>query len=308
MRHTMLCHIPMLDMALLHGFSLQARTSPLSLPICALRETPKTSNIKVVVNGAGTELGRAAIAAVSKARGMEVAGAVDSIYVGQDAGEVAKLEEPLELPISNDLVMVLGSISQSKATAVMIDFSKPSAVYDNVRQATAFGMRSVVVVPELGMDLVSALTEFCDKASMGCILAPTLSIGAILLQEAAKTAAFHYKNVEIVESQQDLKVSPSAGALQLANSLSGLGQIYNDGSDSRDKPARGEVVGDCVRVHSMKLPGLISSLAIHFSAPGEILSLKHDLASIQALMPGLLLAIRRVVRLKGLVYGLEKIL
>jgi chloroplast NAD(P)H dehydrogenase len=67
---------------------------------------------QVVVNGAGSELGRAAIAAVSKARGMQLVGAVDSQFDGQDAGQVAGLEELLELPILNDLVMVLGSLSQ----------------------------------------------------------------------------------------------------------------------------------------------------------------------------------------------------
>uniref|UniRef100_A0A5B6ZUB7 Dihydrodipicolinate reductase N-terminal domain-containing protein n=1 Tax=Davidia involucrata TaxID=16924 RepID=A0A5B6ZUB7_DAVIN len=127
---------------------------------------PSQTNIKVVINGAAKEIGRAAVVAVTKARGMEVAGAVDSYLVGEDIGKVCEMEDPLEIPIISDLTMVLGSISQSKATAVVIDFTEPSKVYENVKQATAFGMRSVVYVPRIKLDTIAALSAFCEKASM----------------------------------------------------------------------------------------------------------------------------------------------
>lgn len=136
---------------------------------------PSQSNIKVIINGAAKEIGRAAVVAVTKARGMELAGAVDSYLVGEDIGNVCDMEEPLEIPIVNDLTMVLGSISQSKAIAVVIDFTDPSTVYDNVKQATAFGMKSVVYVPRIKLDTVAALSAFCEKATM-------VSAGAVLLR------------------------------------------------------------------------------------------------------------------------------
>ncbi|WOH01415.1 hypothetical protein DCAR_0520799 [Daucus carota subsp. sativus] len=272
---------------------------------CAMQ--PSQSNIKVVINGAAKEIGRAAVVAVTNARGMEVAGAVDSHLVGQDIGEVCDMEEPLEIPIINDLTMILGSISQLKATAVVVDFTDPSKVYDNVKQATAFGMNSVVYVPRIKQDTVMALSAFCEKASMGCLVAPTLSIGSILLQQAAIQASFHFKNVEIVESRSNPGDFPSQAAVQIANNLSGLGQIYNKDDLSTDSTARGQVVGeDGVRVHSLVLPGLPSSTTLYFSRPGEVYTLKHDVTDVQSLMPGLILAIRKVVRLKNLVYGLEK--
>ncbi|KAL0294138.1 UNVERIFIED_CONTAM: Dihydrodipicolinate reductase-like protein CRR1, chloroplastic [Sesamum calycinum] len=269
------------------------------------------SGTKVIINGAAKEIGRAAVVAVTKARGMEVAGAIDSYLVGEDIGKVCDMEEALEIPIINDLTMVLGSISQSKASAVVVDFTDPSTVYDNVKQATAFGMKSVVYVPRLKVETVSALSAFCEKASMGCIVAPTLSIGSILLQQAAISASFHYNNVEIVESRPAPALDfPSQDAIiQIANNITNLGQMYNREDISTDIPARGQVVGeDGVRVHSMVLPGLPSSTTVYFSRPGEVYTLKHDITDVQSLMPGLLLAIRRVVRLKNLVYGLEKLL
>ncbi|XP_062120511.1 dihydrodipicolinate reductase-like protein CRR1, chloroplastic isoform X3 [Humulus lupulus] len=231
---------------------------------------PSQSNIKVIINGAAKEIGRAAVIAVTRARGMEVAGAVDSYLVGEDIGKVCDMEEPLEIPLMNDLTMVLGSISQSKATGVVVDFTEPTQVYDNVKQAIAFGMSSVVYVPRIKPDTISALSAFCEKASMDF---------------------------------------PSPDATQIANNLSNLGQIYNREDISTEVSARGQVLGeDGVRVHSLVLPGLPSSTTVYFSGPGEVYSLKHDITDVKCLMPGLILAIRRVVRLKNLVYGLEKFL
>ncbi|XP_021892117.1 dihydrodipicolinate reductase-like protein CRR1, chloroplastic [Carica papaya] len=266
-------------------------------------------NIKVVINGAAKEIGRAAVIAVTKARGMEVAGAVDSHFVGEDIGKLCDMEEALEIPIINDLTMVLASVSQSKETGVVVDFTDPSTVYDNVKQATAFGINSVVYVPRVKLETITALSAFCEKASMGCLVAPTLSMGSILLQQAAITASFHYTNVEIVESRTNATDLPSPDAIHIASNLSNLGQIYNREDLSTDVVARGQVLGeDGVRVHSMVLPGLPSSTTVYFSRPGEVYSIKHDITNVQALMPGMLLAIRKVVRLKNLVYGLEKLM
>ncbi|XVF53670.1 hypothetical protein PTKIN_Ptkin05aG0117400 [Pterospermum kingtungense] len=140
--------------------------------------------------------------------------------------------------------------------------------------------------------------------------------GFILLQQAAISASFHYNNVEIVESRAHAKVRhklyqdlPSPDAFQIARNLSNLGQIYNREDISTDVLARGQVLGeDGVRVHSMVLPGLPSSTTVYFSGPGEVYTIKHDVTGVQSLMPGLILAIRKVVRLKHLVYGLEKFL
>ncbi|KAI5070269.1 hypothetical protein GOP47_0014612 [Adiantum capillus-veneris] len=125
-----------------------------------------STSIKVVVNGACTPLGKAAISAITKARGMEIGGAIDTFHAGMDAGEVAGLDEPLELPISSDLVMVLGSLSQGSSRGVMVDFSASSNILENVRQATAFGLRSVVAVENIDMEKVAALSSFCSKANM----------------------------------------------------------------------------------------------------------------------------------------------
>ncbi|KMZ69235.1 4-hydroxy-tetrahydrodipicolinate reductase [Zostera marina] len=283
-------------------------TSILSnFPAISCSMQPAANTIKVVVNGVTKDIGKAAIAAVTGARGMEIAGAVDNRCVGEDAGIISNMEEALEIPIVNDLTMVLGSISQTKSTGVVIDFTDPSTVFDNVKQAAAFGLSSIVYVPKIKLETVAALSAFCEKASMGCLVAPTLSIGLVLLQQAAIQASFHYRNVEIVESRPHPADLPSPDANQLANNLSDLGQLYNREDLSTDVAARGQVLGeDGIRVHSMVLPGMASSTAVHFSGPGEVYTIRHDITDVKSLMPGLLLAIRKVARLKNLIYGLEK--
>lgn len=115
--------------------------------------------------------------------------------------------------------------------------------------------------------------------------------------------------MEIVESRSHPGDFPSQDAIQIANNITNLGRMYNREDVSTDIKARGEVVGeDGVRVHSLILPGLPSSTSVYFSRPGEVYTIKHDVVDAQCLMPGLILAIRKVVRLKCLVYGLEKLL
>ncbi|KAE8774034.1 putative dihydrodipicolinate reductase 3, chloroplastic [Hordeum vulgare] len=197
---------------------------------------PSQNTIKVVIVGAAKEMGRAAIAAVSRARGMELAGAIDTQCIGMDARELSVIDEAPEIPVLNDLTMVLGSIAQTRATGVVVDFSEPSSVYDNVKQAAAFGLSSVVYVPKIEMDTVTELSAFCDKASMGFLVAPTLSIGSVLLQQATIQASFHYNNVEIVESRPNPSDLPSPDAIQIANNISDLGEIYNRQDMNSDNP------------------------------------------------------------------------
>ncbi|WCJ36599.1 4-hydroxy-tetrahydrodipicolinate reductase [Euphorbia peplus] len=86
-------------------------------------------------------------------------------------------------------------------------------------------------------------------------------------------------------------------------------QIYNKEDLSTDVLARGQLLGEGgVRVHSLVLPRLPSDTTVHFSRPGELYSINHDTTDVQSLMPGLILAIRKVIRLKNLVHRLQKFL
>eukprot|EP00271_Cylindrocystis_brebissonii_P021528 TRINITY_DN7742_c0_g1_i3.p1 TRINITY_DN7742_c0_g1~~TRINITY_DN7742_c0_g1_i3.p1 ORF type:complete len:349 (+),score=54.73 TRINITY_DN7742_c0_g1_i3:162-1208(+) len=272
--------------------------------------------IKVVVNGVTNELGQAAVRAVSRARGLQLAGVVDINpgMGGRDTGELVGLDD-VELPVSGDLITVLASVAQSRENAaVLVDLESGPAVYENIRQATAFGLKTVVTGEGLDAKKLKALIEFCDKASMGCLIAPTLSIGQVLLQQAAVSAAFHYSSAQILEEQEQEAKEPSVAALEVAEALGGLGRVFAPPSESTSSGAENgsKDLGDGVMWHSRQRSELIGPfqrcLGVDFSATGQVFSIRHEMTSADALMPGLLLAIRKVARLKTLVVGLEKVL
>lgn len=269
--------------------------------------------IPVVVNGAAGKMGREVVKAVAQAEDMTLLGAIDRSpeHQGKDAGELAGIEA-LEIPITDQLEPMLAFASQDRQPGVMVDFTHPSTVYDNIRSAIAYGIRPVVGTTGLSPTQIYDLTEFADKASTGCLLIPNFSIGMVLLQQAAIQAAQHFDHVEIIELHHNQKAdAPSGTAIQTAQMLAEMGKAYNQASveETEKLPgARGSLTEDGIRIHSVRLPGLIAHQEVIFGAAGQVYTLRHDTSDRACYMPGVLLAIRKVLQLKSLVYGLEKIL
>ena len=271
------------------------------------------SPIPVVVNGAAGKMGREVIKAISQAEDMTLIGAVDSNphYMGQDIGEVAGCGA-LEIPILNDLQATLVMATQEKVQGVMVDFTHPDSVYENVRTAIAYGVRPVVGTTGLTSDQIQDLGEFAEKATTGALIIPNFSIGMVLLQQAAIQASHYFDHVEIIELHHNQKAdAPSGTAIQTAQQLAGLGKTYNPATVEETEKlagARGSVANDNIRIHSVRLPGLIAHQEVIFGAAGQIYTLRHDTSDRSCYMPGVLLAIRKVTQLKSLIYGLDKIL
>ncbi|HHP7243609.1 MAG TPA: 4-hydroxy-tetrahydrodipicolinate reductase [Elainellaceae cyanobacterium] len=269
--------------------------------------------IPVVVNGAAGKMGREVVKAVSQADDMTLVGAVERNpnYNGQDVGEIIGCG-PLEIPITNDLQATLVMALQEKELGVMVDFTHPRSVYENVRTAIAYGIRPVVGTTGLNLDQVQELADFAEKASTGCLIIPNFSIGMVLLQQAAVRASQYFDHVEIIELHHNQKAdAPSGTAIKTAQMLAEFGKPYNPPSVEETEKlsgARGAQADDGIRIHSIRLPGLIAHQEVIFGAPGQIYTLRHDTSDRSCYMPGVLLAIRQVTQLKSLVYGLEKLL
>lgn len=271
------------------------------------------SPIPVVVNGATGKMGREVIKAISSASDLTLVGAIsrNPQYIGQDAGEVAGCG-PVEIPILNDLQATLVLATQEKVQGVMVDFTHPSSVYETVRTAIAYGIRPVVGTTGLTLEQIQNLAEFAEKASTGTLIIPNFSIGMVLLQQAAVQASQYFDHVEIIELHHNQKAdAPSGTALQTAQQLAGLGKTFNRASVEETEKlagARGSIAAEGIRIHSVRLPGLIAHQEVIFGASGQIYTLRHDTSDRSCYMPGVLLAIRKVTQLKSLLYGLEKIL
>jgi len=134
----------------------------------------------------------------------------------------------------------------------------------------------------------------------------------VLLQQAAIQASRYFDHVEIIELHHNQKAdAPSGTAIQTAQLLAELGKTFNPPAveETEKMPgARGTLAAEGIRIHSVRLPGLIAHQEVIFGAPGQLYTLRHDTSDRASYMPGVLLAIRHVLQLKSLVYGLEKLL
>lgn len=269
--------------------------------------------IPVIVNGAAGKMGREVVKAVAAAEDMTLFGAVDINpgIQGQDVGEVIGYGA-LEVPIMSDPQPILCAASQEKQPAVMVDFTHPKSVYENVRAAIAYGVRPVVGTTGLSSAQIDELAEFADKASIGCLIIPNFSIGMVLLQQAAIQASKYFDHVEIIELHHNQKAdAPSGTAIKTAEMLAEMGKTYNVSQVKETETlagSRGGLAEEGIRIHSVRLPGLLAHQEVIFGAPGQIYTLRHDTSDRSCYMPGVLLAIRQVIKLKSLVYGLEKII
>lgn len=269
--------------------------------------------IPVVVNGAAGKMGREVIKAVAGASDMTLLGAIDHNpeVLDKDAGEIAGCGT-LEVPITNQFEPMLAMAAQERQLGVMVDFTHPSTVYDSVRSAIAYGVRPVVGTTGMSAQQIQDLAEFAEKASTGCLIIPNFSIGMVLLQQAAVQASKYFDHVEIIELHHNQKAdAPSGTAVQTAKLLAELGKSFNPPLVKEEEKlagARGSLAEEGIRIHSVRLPGLIAHQEVIFGAAGQIYTLRHDTSDRACYMPGVLLAIRQVTQLKSLVYGLEKIL
>jgi 4-hydroxy-tetrahydrodipicolinate reductase len=269
--------------------------------------------IPVIVNGATGKMGREIVKAIQGASDMVLFGAIahNPKWEGQDIGEVVGLG-PIEVPITRDAEPLLAMLSQEKQQGVIIDVTHPATVYQNIRSAIAYGVRPVVGTTGLSVEQIQQLSEFADKASTGCILAPNFSIGVVLMQQAAIQASQYFDHVEIIELHHNQKAdAPSGTAVQTAQLLAEMGKTYNPQQVEETEKipgSRGGLAAENIRIHSIRLPGFVAHQEVIFGAPGQIYTLRHDATDRTCYMPGVLICVRKILTLKTLVYGLEKIL
>ncbi len=267
----------------------------------------------VIVTGAAGKMGQEVIKAVAHADDLTLYAAVDRNpeVFGLDAGELVGMET-LDIALTHELEPTLAAAAQLKQPCVMVDFTHPSSVYSNIRAAIAYGVYPVIGTTGLSDQQMEDLTKFTEKSSMGCLIIPNFSIGMVLLQQAAIQASQYFEHVEIIELHHNQKAdAPSGTALKTAQLLGELGKTYNPAvvEEKEHLPgARGSLANENIRVHSVRLPGLIAHQEVLFGATGQLYTLRHDTSDRACYMPGVLLSIRKVAQLQTLIYGLEKLL
>ena len=259
--------------------------------------------IKVVVQGASGRVGQVVVNALCREPGMQVVGAVEL--------EVAEDYLPLPdgsgtVPFSANLDYILTSCQPD----VLVDFTVAQAIMPAVRIATKQGVNLVIGTTGLTADELSEIDRLAIAYKVGAVVAPNFALGAILMIHLAKVAAKYLDYAEIIELHHHLKAdSPSGTALSTAKAMvAARGKpFFRPPEQGKTSNSRGEAV-EGVTIHSVRLPGLLAHQEVLLGGPGQTLSIRHDTIGRECYIPGIILAIKEVVKRRGLVYGLETLL
>jgi 4-hydroxy-tetrahydrodipicolinate reductase len=207
----------------------------------------------------------------------------------------------------------MGDISDARAE-VVVDFTHPDAVMDNLRFCVDQDIRSVVGTSGFTPDRLETVRGWlAQKPELGVLIAPNFALGAVLSMKFAQLAARYYPSVEIIELHHAGKADAPSGTaahtaslVAAARASAGLGAAP-DATTSALEGARGALVDD-VRVHSVRLAGLVAHQEVLFGGEGETLTIRHDSLDRKSFMPGVLLGVREILGRTGLTVGLENVL
>jgi 4-hydroxy-tetrahydrodipicolinate reductase len=197
---------------------------------------------------------------------------------------------------------------------VVVDFTHPDAVLENIRFCVEHDIRCVVGTSGFDTAKLDTVRDWLSpKPSLGVLIAPNFALGAVLSMHFAQLAARYYPSVEIIELHHAGKADAPSGTaahtarlVAAARADAGLGKAP-DATTSEVDGARGALVDD-VRVHSVRLAGLVAHQEVLLGGEGETLTIRHDSLDRKSFMPGVLMGVREVLNRPGLTVGLENVL
>lgn len=255
--------------------------------------------IKVAIAGPRGKMGREAVGTVIKNEEFLLVGLLDSKNIDETLGD--------HIPIFTSLTQLI----EETAPDVLVDLTVPSAVYDHIITALEYGVRPVVGTTGFSDAQLDSIRNLVEEKQLGCIIAPNFSIGAVLMMKFAQTAAKYLPDVEIIEMHHDEKIdAPSGTAIKTAQMIQNIRTEAPQGHPQEEEilpGARGANV-EGMRIHSVRLPGLIAHQQVLLGGDGQLLTLRHDSFNRGSFMSGVVLSIKEVMCQNKLIYGLEEII
>jgi len=260
--------------------------------------------IKVVVQGASGKMGREVLAALCRDSATEPVGAVD---IKADEDHVSLPDNLGIIPYARDLEPVILRVRPH----VVVDFSSAEGAVKAARVALGNGVALVVGTTGLTPAHVEEISGLARRYQVGAVVAPNFALGAVLMMHLAKLAARYFDEAEIIELHHDQKAdAPSGTAIATVRAM----RERREGPFKHPATTRETIPGtrggqmEGVAIHSVRLQGLLAHQEVIFGGPGQTLSIRHDTISRECFMPGVLLAVKEVVKRQELVYGLEALL
>ena len=243
---------------------------------------------RVAVLGAKGRMGSESVRALNDADGIEVVAQVD-------------VDDPLDLLVES-------------GAEVALDFTQPAAALDNVTWCVEHGVNVVVGTSgfdDAKIDRVRALLG--EAPSVGVLIVPNFSIGAVLMMRFAATAAPYFESIEVIELHHPNKIdAPSGTATRTAEMIAAAraeagSPPLPDATTTDPEGARGAKVAG-IPVHAVRARGFTASQEVLFGGEGETFSIRHDSIDRASFMPGVVAAVRAVSGRPGVTVGLETVL
>jgi 4-hydroxy-tetrahydrodipicolinate reductase len=233
--------------------------------------------------------------------------------VGSEVCRAVEASDDLELVCRIDEGDSLDGLVAAGAEAV-VDFTHPDVVMDNLRFCVEHGIHAVVGTTGFDQGRLDTLAGWLsDAPGVGVLVAPNFSIGAVLMMRFAATAAPFYESVEIVELHHPDKAdAPSGTARRTAEMVAAARRDAGsapmpDATSTGLEGARGADV-EGVRVHGLRIRGLVAHQEVILGGPGETLTIRHDSLDRASFTPGVLTGLRAIGDRPGLTVGLEHLL
>lgn len=254
-------------------------------------------SIKVIIAGFKGKMGQSAYQMVTADPDLELAGLLDPFTEEKEVAGV---------PVFNHKEDLVGLEAD-----VWVDFTTPKVAYENTRFALENGFAPVVGTTGFTPEQITELTELSRAKGLGGLIAPNFAVGAVLLMQFAAQAAKYFPNVEIIELHHDKKKdAPSGTAIKTAELIAENRPAMHQGAEDEEELIAGARGADFqgMKIHSVRLPGLVAHQEVIFGSQGEGLTLRHDSYDRGSFMTGVNLGIKEVVKRAELVYGLEHLL
>jgi len=231
--------------------------------------------------------------------------------VGATMVQAVEAAEDLTFTAGVDAGDSLSQLTDSQ-TEVVIDFTHPDVVMDNLKFLIDNGIHAVVGTTGFTDERLNQVKAWlADKPEAAVLIAPNFAIGAVLSMHFAQQAARYFESVEVIELHHPHKAdAPSGTAARTARLIAEARKELPPNPDATStgiEGARGADV-DGIRVHSVRLTGLVAHQEVLFGTQGETLTIRHDSLDRTSFVPGVLLAVRRVAEHPGLTVGIEPLL
>jgi 4-hydroxy-tetrahydrodipicolinate reductase len=194
---------------------------------------------------------------------------------------------------------------------VVVDFTVAEAALANARVALRAGVSPVIGTTGISPQQLQELTDLARETGVGAVVASNFAVGANLMMHFARIASRYMSADEIIELHQAGKVdAPSGTALSTAKMMQEGRSTAFDGQETKKFTLEGVRGGDAggIRIHSVRLPGIVAHQEVIFGGQGQTLTIRHDSYGRDSFVPGVIMAVKEVVKRSELVFGLDRIM